>query len=188
MSAEFGPRSPVHAWRKAIIAESSGLTATQRHVALTLTFFVDSEDLSTYVGPARLARATNLSLRTIKRTIPELVVAGWLMRKSRGGSPAGGRLEASVYCLTFSTTRATESPVSQSDRCHGVHGPVTHDAATGDRGSPHLERSSSIKAPGLSKLSPADDQALWLDEDEVTPPSEVPDRMAPIRAAVGGSR
>jgi hypothetical protein len=180
------PPSPVHRWRKAI-AEGSGLSATQRHVALTLSLYVDLEDLSTYVGPTRLAEATGLSLRTIKRTLPEIVDAGWLMRKSRGGSPAGGRREASVHCLTFSTTGVTESPVSQSHRCHGVPRPVTQDSATGDRGSPHQERSRDIQPLGSSKLSTAGGAYAirCLEGDDVTHPSEVADHVAAVRSGMG---
>jgi hypothetical protein len=83
--------APLFTWRSAIC--DSELTATARHVALTLSLYMNERGGSAFPGAERLAHDTGLSERAVRDHLNGLVHAGWLVLLHRGG----GRKNANEY-------------------------------------------------------------------------------------------
>lgn len=78
-------------WRSAIC--ESDLSATVRHVALTLSVYMSERGDSAYPGAERLSHDTGLSERAVRTALATLVQYGWLELVTKGG----GRKKANEY-------------------------------------------------------------------------------------------
>lgn len=89
--------APLFTWRSAVC--QSDLTATQRHVALTLSLYMNERGGSAFPGAKRLADDTSLHVSTIRRSLKELADLGWLELRQQGGVK-GERKRANEYVAT----------------------------------------------------------------------------------------
>lgn len=113
-------RRLVYEWRDAI--RSSELKPTLRAVARAMTDYMDTDTGEhAFAGPARLAKDTGLSVKTIKRARAELVELGWLRLVRRGGTTRDGTRSSNEYAASF---------------------PRPQDSLTGGQGDPGDMRSS----------------------------------------------
>lgn len=111
-------------YRRAVFR--SELPSTAKLVAVALSEFMDNRTLGdARPGPALLAKRTGLTARSVEKWLAALVVAGWLVQTSKGGS-VGGR-KASVYRGTIPRTSEPRSPVKRSG-----------DSSTSEPDSPEL--------------------------------------------------
>ena len=77
--------SPLFTWRSAVASKESKLTATQRHVALTLSLHMSERGDSCFPSMPTLADETGLGLSTVRKATGHMHEAGWLVRKVRRG-------------------------------------------------------------------------------------------------------
>lgn len=132
-------RPAVFDWRDAIRLPPEGaeLPATARWVAMAMSFYMDRDTLADcYPGPARLAKETGLTQRTVKKAIALLVDRGWLKRTRKGGTKKDGTRVTSCYTGLFPTA-ATGSPGKEMTQSTGegndpVPGNVLHLTGEGD--------------------------------------------------------
>lgn len=96
---------PLFTWRSAIC--DSGLPATTRHVALTLSLHMNERGGSCFPGAVALAAETGLSERAVRSHLNELVRAGWIRITEHGGLK-GGHRRANAY---EATTPAPPAPI-----------------------------------------------------------------------------
>lgn len=73
--------SPLFTWRSAVASRESGLSPTQRHVALTLSLHMSEKGDSCFPSMARLVDETGLGLSTIREAMRRLAEQGWLERE-----------------------------------------------------------------------------------------------------------
>lgn len=86
---------PLLTWRSAIC--DSGLPATTRHVALTLSLWMNERAASAFPSVPTLVNATGLSERAVRSHLHDLVNAGWLkLVKESAGQRRGNEYEAST--------------------------------------------------------------------------------------------
>ena len=135
--------SPLFTWRSAIC--ESDLPATAKHVALTISLYMNERGGSAFPGGSRLARDTSLDLRTVKRALALLEAEGWLTVVHRGSCVRGGRRTANEYAASqpdrcHTTTGVTRPPVSH------VHRPVSQMSSTGVTRPPHVVSDDDKKA------------------------------------------
>lgn len=102
---------PLFTWRSAIM--DSNLSSTARHVALTLSTYMNERGGSAFPGASRLAHDTALHLDTVKEKLRELERLGWLTCVERGGAPKGGERKANKYAATV-PTGGVEHPVPET--------------------------------------------------------------------------
>jgi hypothetical protein len=102
--------SRVFAWRRAIC--TSDLPPTARHVALTLSLYMNGQGGSAFPGAPRLAKETGLSVRAVRQQLRGLSRGGWLCVDSRGG----GRGHATEYvaALPKGAPRSPITPTQES--------------------------------------------------------------------------
>lgn len=81
-------------WRAAIA--SSDLPPTRRHVALTLSLWMNERGASAFPGATRLANDTGLNVSTVREHLNDLVRGGWLTLVEKGGVK-GARRRANHY-------------------------------------------------------------------------------------------
>ncbi len=86
---------PLLTWRSAIC--DSGLPPTTRHVALTLSLWMNERAASAFPSVPTLVTATGLSERAVRSHLHDLVNAGWLkLVKASAGQRRGNEYEAST--------------------------------------------------------------------------------------------
>lgn len=90
--------SPLFTWRSAVC--ESDLTPTVRHVALTLSLYMNERGGSAFPGATRLAHDTGLHEDTIRRSLAHLAEGGWLVLVERGGRK-GERRTANAYVASI---------------------------------------------------------------------------------------
>lgn len=108
--------APLFTWRSAVV--TSDLTATQRHVALTLSLYMNERGGSAYPGAGRLANDCDLHVSTVRRVLSELTNLGWLQLVSKGGK-RGERKQANEY---VATRPQPVLPLAQDDGSHRTTG------------------------------------------------------------------
>jgi hypothetical protein len=86
-------------WQKAIVA--SALSATQRHVALTLALHMDAEGGSCWPSVQTLAAETGLSDRAVQKALAALGAAGFVAIDRLGGRRPGGGYVSNRYLATL---------------------------------------------------------------------------------------
>lgn len=86
--------APLFTWRSAIC--ESDLKSTTRHVALTLSLYMNERGGSAHPGATRLAAETGLHIATVRACLAELVDGGWLEMLAQGGL-RGAKRAANVY-------------------------------------------------------------------------------------------
>lgn len=86
--------APLFTWRSAVC--ESDLPPTARHVALTLSLYMNERGSSAFPGATRLARDTGLHESTVRAQLRDLCDAGWLEQTERGGQ-RGERRRANAY-------------------------------------------------------------------------------------------
>jgi Helix-turn-helix domain len=131
-------------WQRAI--RDSELPPMTRHVALTLSTYMNAEGGSAFPGAARLARDTGRSERKVRERLGLLVKAGWLVEVERGGL-RGEERRANRY--------QARTPVDNSrtpDLRSGI--PLTSETPTPDLRSPHhsIEQSIDQQPETLSEI------------------------------------
>lgn len=127
--------APLYTWRSAIC--DSDLSPTVRHVALTLSLYMNEMGGSAYPGAERLARNTGLAERTVRRDLGQLVEAGWLRIEEHGGL-RGKRRTANRY---VATTPASHAPVDD-DPCISERAPLHDSAATPAHDAGHVSKNN----------------------------------------------
>ena len=171
---------PVLTWRSAIC--DSDLPATARHVALTLSIYMNERGGSAFPGGGRLAADTGLSLRTVRTALSTLEEAGWLRVVTRGGSLPGRERKATVYEAAVPMTGATPAlveetpaPVQEFHRCNSRHRPVQLTTPTGAGVAPQVSKKlpENSLAPadadaGVESLRSAILEAAQLDPTQIT--------------------
>jgi hypothetical protein len=126
---------PVLTWRSALC--DSGLPATARHVALTISIYMNERGGSAYPGGTRLAEDTGLSLRTVRSALAVLEQSGWLTVVERGGATKGSKRTATIYQAAIPTSAAV-APVQEIHRCNSGHRPVQLTTPTGATAAPQV--------------------------------------------------
>lgn len=121
---------PLLTWRSAIC--DSNLPSTTRHIALTLSLWMNERAASAFPGAGTLAQATGLSERAVREHLRALVTAGWLELVERGGV-RGERKHANHY------RASTPNPTLAFDP-----GPTV----TGDAGSRVTEAAPTPESDG----------------------------------------
>lgn len=110
-------------WRSAIC--ESDLPSSARHVAITLTLYMNERTGTAHPGTARLARDTGLSERHVWRCLQLLIDAGWVNLVQQGGVKGEQRI-ANVYALSIPdpclpVMGDTESRVTSETRTGDIH-------------------------------------------------------------------
>jgi hypothetical protein len=78
------------AWRNALASEEGPAVAVDRHVALSLSLYMDRDGQSAWPSQDTLARRTGLTDRTVGRALERLCDDLWIERQARK-SPKGNR-------------------------------------------------------------------------------------------------
>jgi len=108
--------APLFTWRSAVV--TSELTPTQRHVALTLSLYMNERGGSAFPGAGRLAGDCGLHVSTVRRALADLTELGWLQLVSRGGKRGVSR-KANEY---VATRPQPALPLAQDDGSHRTTG------------------------------------------------------------------
>lgn len=98
--------NPLFSWRGSIVA--SDLEAPTKHVALTLSLYMNERGGSAFPGVTRMVADTSLSDPTVRKHLRVLVDTGWLTIVEHGGI-AGERKRANHYTAT---TPQADDPTS----------------------------------------------------------------------------
>lgn len=105
----------------------------RKMLAVRLADFADDDGKGIWPTVGRLARETELSERTVQRTLAEFVDEGLLIVVKKGGSRPG---EGTRYDFNMAVLSRLPSSKSVADGCHGVThdtvAPMTLATATGD--------------------------------------------------------
>ena len=136
---------PVLSWRSAIC--DSTLPATTRHVALTLSIYMNERGGSAYPGGTLLAKDTGLSLRTVRTALMLLEETGWLNVVTRGGALKGQRRTATVYQAAIPTTGEEVAPVQELHQCNQEQRPVQLTTTTGAAVAPQFAKKLEENLP-----------------------------------------
>lgn len=85
------PLAHVIRWRNAVCSPESGLTSTERLVALVLTLYANPDGTSALMSQETLAVACGLSERSVRTALAKLKAAGWCssQRIKRRGDRTG---------------------------------------------------------------------------------------------------
>jgi hypothetical protein len=108
------PKAAVERWHAAARRDRA-LLPTARLVASAVADHLDWGSLETFVGPARLAEETGLSVRTVKRALKALRGHGYLRQLSKGGSPPDGRRVTSVHRADLPEKHAAFAPSARRE-------------------------------------------------------------------------
>ncbi len=145
-----------------IVSKECTLSPTERHIALTLSMWMNGEGGSAHPGGKLLKESTGLTLRTIRTGISKILEKGYLSEVVHGGSPNGSRRIASEYRAEFPTTGETDAPVNPLHRCNTQQGPVQMTTSTGETDAPQdVDPNAYKKARG--QLSTAEFVARYGD-------------------------
>lgn len=138
---------PLLTWRSAIC--QSDLPATARHVALTLSLFMNELGASAYPGTGRLVQATALGESTVRRDLHMLVNRGWLELVEEGGR-RGERKRANEYAARIPNPLPLHDMTpSGGDPVMGEPStPPPHSADPSTTWPPSLHRNSSLNSGG----------------------------------------
>lgn len=96
---------PLLTWRSAIC--DSDLPSTTRHVALTLSLWMNERGASAFPSVGKLATSSGLSERAVRSHLHALVDAGWLELVSR---PRNGEHRGNEYAAATPAPRTTDRP------------------------------------------------------------------------------
>jgi hypothetical protein len=148
------------AWQRAIA--DSALPALTRHVALTLSLYMDADGGSAFPGARRLADDTGQSLRWVRPRLVELVDAGWLDVVERGGlrgeQRRANRYQARIPDPGHTVTGDTPSRVTHR---HGYPGHTV--TGTSDAPSPHHSIDQPIDQHTSARSYEADFDRTWAE-------------------------
>lgn len=108
--------APLFTWRSAVC--ESDLSPTTRHIAITLSLYMNERGGSAHPGATLLAHDTGLNVSTIREHLALLASKGWLVLVERGGLKGEKRVaneyEARVPLAmadpSEETTRQSETP------------------------------------------------------------------------------
>lgn len=81
-------RRYLFAWRHAIASDEGPKRAPDRHIALTLSLYMNGDGLSAWPSQETLALRTGLNIRTVRFALARLCDEKWLSREPRK-SPRG---------------------------------------------------------------------------------------------------
>jgi len=164
--------APLFTWRSAVV--TSDLTSTQRHVALTLSLYMNERGGSAFPGATRLSEDCGLHVSTVRRALSDLADLGWLQLVSRGGKRGESR-KANEY---VATRPQPSLPLAQDDGSHrttpstGLTDPSHRTTPPLAQDDPSTSLNSSLKTPvGGSRradLFEALVEVCGLDLDELT--------------------
>lgn len=154
---------PLLTWRSAIC--DSGMAPTTRHVALTLSLYMNERGGSAHPGAVKLAGDTGYSERTVRDHLAILTAEGWLALVEEGGLKGHKRI-ANEYRATIPDGFTTPEPPAGVD-------PNT---APGGRLSPTPAADSSTPAPGspVTTTTPAAASGVPLQLTALTPAAASP--------------
>lgn len=160
--------APLFTWRSAIC--ESDLAPTTRHVALTLSLYMNERGGSAHPGAPRLADDTGLHVSTIRAELGKLLDGGWLALVQRGGLK-GERRVANAYEARFPPQPL---PLADDDGSEWTTGrPDRADPSSSPR-TP-LAQDDPISSLSLHEISPRGADA------EAPPPD---DHAAPIKPII----
>jgi hypothetical protein len=108
-----GKLSPLFTWRSAVC--ESGLPPTTRHVALTLSLYMNERGGSAFPGASRLSHDTGLHEDSVRKHLLSLVHAGWLRQTHRGGLK-GAKRTANTYVATVPPPVENRGSPPEQDR------------------------------------------------------------------------
>ena len=149
--------APLFTWRSAIC--ESDLPPTARHVAATLSFYMNERGGSAYPGAVRLAHDTGLSERTVRSALALLVERGWLVLAKEGGRK-GERRQANEYVAAVPPLQQMQgSPDATHAAPAGVPLQLTTPTPAAVAGQLSKELSKNSGAPASPTPRPRDD--LW---------------------------
>ena len=134
---------PLFTWRSAIC--DSQLAPTTRHVAVTLSLYMNERGASAFPGARRLAHDSGLGERTIREHLGILVEQGWLGIVEKGGLK-GEERRANHY---EARTPASPAPVHLS-----APTPASDDTDPCESRTPLLHRNSSRTLRGAPLPDP----------------------------------
>lgn len=144
---------PLLTWRSALC--DSDLEPTTRHVALTLSLYMNERGGSAFPGASRMARDTGLAVSTVRTHLAALVESSWLVLVEKGGVK-GERKTANHYQATIPPRLLAEvDPTGNPTGASAAPVGLTALTPPGNRADPTGNRTPSLQ--DLSKISPAND-------------------------------
>lgn len=147
--------APLYTWRTALC--TSGLEPTTRHVALTLSLYMNERGGSAFPGAERLAHDTGLTDRTVRDHLHKLVKTGWLEILAAGG----GRNRANEYAARFPEIGNTERDSGNPAAPNGE----SDDAKPGSTFTPTIQELSTT-SPGKRRKRRPTRKFEWTTEHE----------------------
>lgn len=109
---------PAWSWRKCVTAHDSGLSSTQRLVALCLSLYASEQSPTPFPSVARLAKDAGLSANSTREALHELETLGWLTigrRTNPRGDPS-----SNVYHFTVPEGHGVPQHVEYPPPARGV--------------------------------------------------------------------
>lgn len=143
--------SPLFTWRSSIV--ESGLSSTQRHVALTLSLHMNERGGSCFPTHDQLREETGLGRSTVIKALRELESEGWLSRVPGGGRRRGGNGQATEYTATVPEMDGSEVDTVQVGDANRP-APVQNRPAGGHQDVIQDENSERPELVGLSPDNP----------------------------------
>lgn len=144
--------APLFTWRSAIC--ESDLSPVVRHVALTLSLYMNERGGSAHPGAARLANETGLHISTVRQALSTLVAGEWLALVAQGGQRGERRIanayEARVPVVLADPSSSPTRRAEQTDPSSSPRRPVVQD-------DPISPRTLQRVPPGGASAPPTDD-------------------------------
>lgn len=153
---------PLLTWRSAIC--DSGLPSTTRHVALTLSLYMNERGGSAHPGAVALAHDTGLSERSVRGHLADLTAGGWLTLVEQGGLKGDRRVANSYQAAIppgFDPSPRTPAPPA------GVPAPDSADTAKSP--TPAADDTTPEPPAGVPASTPAPPAGVPLQLTTVTP-------------------
>ena len=171
---ERSKRLPRREWRERIMS-ADGPSSTQRHILVTLSFFMDAGGGNCYPSIETLVDRTGISKRTIERQLSAACDAGWVRRRARGTDHGQGWKRWTYEASVPVERGVTMTPPSAPERGVTTTPPSTP-VENGKGGVTVTRRRRHSDAKGGVKMTP-EREVLAGREREVTPlriPSRLP--------------
>jgi len=156
--------SPLFGWRGAIAA--SALEPPSRHVALTLSLYMNERGGSAFPSVETLAKDTGLSGRAVQQHLGKLVNGGWLSRTPR--TKSDGSRDSNLYTAVIPREVVNQMQGGGEPPAPGV---VNVSVVGGERGSPESVSKTSIESaiPRAEVLL-----STWWEQQDPRPTSNYP--------------
>lgn len=171
--------SPAQLYRDALHSPECPLKPTVRHALHGWLSFCWGNKTAAHPGHERIAKATGLHPSTVKAALAKAVDAEWLEVRTQGGSPRGGKRDATEYVIPARfLDQSSTAPGGENDQSSTLRRPGALTAPTRGTKRPQSLRESrretapvSYKKPNapLDGCDDCDRGVLYLADRTVTP-------------------